>query len=46
MTLGAREEGEREWGVTADCDSSGRRRGGRQGSKRDRVGNEVVIGHM
>ena len=24
----------------------GRRSGGRQGSKRDREGNEVVIGHM
>ena len=46
MTLGAREEGEREWEVTADCDSAGRRRGGRQWSKRDREGNEVVIRHM
>ena len=30
----------------ADCESTGRRRGGRQGSKRDREGNEVVIRHM
>ena len=45
VTLGAREEGERVE-VTADCDSAGRRRGGRQGSKRDREGNEVVIRHM
>ena len=45
MTLGAREEGERVE-VMADCDNAGRRRGGRQGSKRDREGNEVVIRHM
>ena len=45
MTLGAREEGERVE-VMADCDSAGRRRGGRQGSKRDREGNEVVIRYM
>ena len=36
----------RESGGYGDCDSAGRRRGGRQGSKRDREGNEVVIRHM
>ena len=45
MTGGKRGGGERVE-VTADCDSAGRRRGGRQGSKRDREGNEVVIRHM
>ena len=45
MTLGATEEGEREWRLQ-QTDSAGRRRGVRQGSESDREGNEAVIGHM